>query len=464
VVTSLTLISLFSGAGGFDWGFHRAGYELLLASELLEASATTLARNLQLRMIRTPAVPVINGKPQVVQGDIRQLDFSHIETNPDVLIGGPPCQDFSMVKGHTREGLNGGRGQLYVEFVRAVMFLQPKVFVFENVPGLISANGGTAYETIQSDFTNLNRKRVEILDGGSKHLVPSHSVEDYQLVFSEIVDATRLGVPQTRKRLIMVGLRADIAASIDIEQTKKCFSYQLHGEGKLFRRYPLTTLEIFEGKPLASLNGSYRAVMDGYEGMWNEATNPAAEVWRKEIWNNLSRDVVKDYYLANQLDYSNFSAAEFDQAMREHEQLLAEHAWLDCPVTAVVAEDDTNEIPFETEAVIERMKRIPPDANYSFVDGTPWRVTGKGISFIYRRCHPLKPAWTVVAYGGGGTHSYHYDRGRTRLTLRERARIQTFSDNFQFIGRREEVRAQIGEAVPPLLGEVIASTIAEVIS
>jgi DNA (cytosine-5)-methyltransferase 1 len=103
------------------------------------------------------------------------------------------------------------------------------------------------------------------------------------------------------------------------------------------------------------------------------------------------------------------------------------------------------------------MAQIPPEENAEFVDGTDWRVTSKEISFIYRRPSPLKPAWTVMAYGGGGTYGYHYERDRQMLTLRERARIQTFSDDFEFQGT--DVRAQIGEAVPPLLGERIACAI-----
>ncbi|MEQ6360498.1 DNA cytosine methyltransferase [Thermoanaerobacter thermohydrosulfuricus] len=81
------------------------------------------------------------------------------------------------------------------------------------------------------------------------------------------------------------------------------------------------------------------------------------------------------------------------------------------------------------------------------------------MSLIYRRIHPLKPSYTVVAYGGGGTWGYHYRRNRGKLTNRERARLQTFPDTFLFKGTSSEVRAQIGEAVPPLLGKKIARAV-----
>ena len=124
-----TVVSVFSGAGGFDWGFHRAGFTTLLACEKLPQPAETLAMNLDLETIETPAQPVFNGRGIMVQGDVRDVDFRSVGKQPDVLIGGPPCQDFSVAiskKDDERPGLNGGRGKLYVEFVRALMFLQPK--------------------------------------------------------------------------------------------------------------------------------------------------------------------------------------------------------------------------------------------------------------------------------------------------------------------------------------------------
>ena len=115
------------------------------------------------------------------------------------------------------------------------------------------------------------------------------------------------------------------------------------------------------------------------------------------------------------------------------------------------------------KSVVERMRRIPPDENYKFVAGTPWKVEGKGISMIYRRLHPLKPSYTIAANGGGGTHGYHYDRDRATLTLRERARLQTFPDSFLFHGRKKDIRSQIGEAVPPLVAKRLAEVLADIL-
>ena len=101
------------------------------------------------------------------------------------------------------------------------------------------------------------------------------------------------------------------------------------------------------------------------------------------------------------------------------------------------------------------MWRIPPGQNHLFVKDTKWHVQGL-MSNIYRRTDPLRPAFTVLAYGGGGTWSYHYEKDRSMLTNRERARLQTFPDEYMFEGNRSQVRAQIGEAVPAQLGRKIA--------
>lgn len=109
------------------------------------------------------------------------------------------------------------------------------------------------------------------------------------------------------------------------------------------------------------------------------------------------------------------------------------------------------------------MHQIPPGENHEIVRGTEHEVEGRGFSLIYRRLHPLLPAYTVVAHGGGGTWGYHYRRSRSRLTNRERARLQSFPDTFQFVGKTSEVRSQIGEAVPPLLSLRIAEAVNNVL-
>lgn len=111
--------------------------------------------------------------------------------------------------------------------------------------------------------------------------------------------------------------------------------------------------------------------------------------------------------------------------------------------------------------VVEMLKHIPPGEN-AWYEGIPehlrLNVKRAKISQIYRRLHPDKPAYTVTGSGGGGTHMYHYEFPRA-LTNRERARLQTFPDNYVFMGGKESVRRQIGMAVPPKGAKIIVEAI-----
>lgn len=116
-----------------------------------------------------------------------------------------------------------------------------------------------------------------------------------------------------------------------------------------------------------------------------------------------------------------------------------------------------NELPRHRSRVIELLRSIPPGENCwheSVPESQRLNVAKVRMSLIYRRLHPDFPSPTVVGSGGGGTQGFHYDEPRA-LTNRERARLQTFPDDFRFVGGRQSVRKQIGMAVPPLGAEAI---------
>ena len=120
-----------------------------------------------------------------------------------------------------------------------------------------------------------------------------------------------------------------------------------------------------------------------------------------------------------------------------------------------------NELTKQSHQVVERLKYIKPGQN-AFTADIPeelqLKVKGAKISQIYKRLNPTKPAYTVTGSGGGGTHIYHYDEPRA-LTNRERARLQTFPDDYVFEGSKESVRKQIGMAVPQKGARVIFEAI-----
>lgn len=121
-----------------------------------------------------------------------------------------------------------------------------------------------------------------------------------------------------------------------------------------------------------------------------------------------------------------------------------------------------NEIPNMQTRTIKRLMEIPPGGNYLDIpENSPLYVKGRR-SHVYRRLHPDKPSFTIIARGGGGTWGYHFAEPRA-LTNRERARLQSFPDDFVFSGSISEVREQIGNAVPPLFAQKLAIHVAPLI-
>lgn len=135
-------------------------------------------------------------------------------------------------------------------------------------------------------------------------------------------------------------------------------------------------------------------------------------------------------------------------------------------IPPIAKDAPNNELTRQSENVVERLKYIKSGENAfnaKLPDHLKLNVKGAQISQIYKRLDPNKPAYTVTGSGGGGTHIYHWEENRA-LTNRERARLQTFPDNFIFYGSKESVRKQIGMAVPPkgikLIFESILKTFA----
>lgn len=121
-------------------------------------------------------------------------------------------------------------------------------------------------------------------------------------------------------------------------------------------------------------------------------------------------------------------------------------------LAGIPASAPNHETTRQSPTVIRRLELIDPGENAfnakRMSDELRLNVKGATLSQIYKRLHPDRPSYTITGSGGGGTHGYHWEEPRA-LTNRERARIQTFPDDFEFIGRKENVRRQVGMAVPP---------------
>jgi DNA (cytosine-5)-methyltransferase 1 len=271
-----------------------------------------------------------NRKNSVICKDIRKIDFHRLnDISPiDALAFGFPCNDFSIVG--EQKGINGVYGPLYSYGVKALKLFQPIWFLAENVGGLKNSNEGNTFNLIIEDLYN---------SGYS--------------VYPHLYSFDKYGVPQSRQRIIIVGIRKDIDLSFKIPSPA----------------------------PYAKFDNSCR----------NALENPPI------------------------------------------------------PESAT-----NNDLTKQSKQVIERLKWIKPGEN-AFTANLPehlsLNVKGAKISQIYKRLDPDRPAYTVTGSGGGGTHMYHWKEPRA-LTNRERARLQTFPDDFVFCGSKESVRKQIGMAVP----------------
>lgn len=179
----MKVISLFSGAGGLDIGFQNAGFETVVMVERDSACCKTLRANM-------PNVPVI-------EGDINAVSTAEIlkvarlkPLEAALVIGGPPCQSFSLAG--KRMGLNDPRGKLVLEFIRVVREALPVGFVMENVKGLVNWEHGRALDAIIEEAT------TPILYKGETYR--------YEVKF-QVLNAASYGVPQFRERIFIVGNR-----------------------------------------------------------------------------------------------------------------------------------------------------------------------------------------------------------------------------------------------------------------
>jgi DNA (cytosine-5)-methyltransferase 1 len=180
IKNKIKTLSLFTGAGGLDIGFHKAGFDILACVEIEPAYAKSLEKNRGVGRFFGP-------KLNIHCEDIRNFDPTpYVGIGIECVIGGPPCQTFSAA-GRRSGGVLGtidARGRLFESYCRILEAISPQVFVFENVYGLPGANDGAPWREICAAFGQLG----------------------YQLR-AEVVDTADYGVPQHRERLVIVGYR-----------------------------------------------------------------------------------------------------------------------------------------------------------------------------------------------------------------------------------------------------------------
>nr|WP_314045070.1 DNA cytosine methyltransferase [uncultured Leptotrichia sp.] len=341
------VIDLFSGAGGLSKGFLDAGYDIKLGIDFDEKALLTFSKNhgdtkaLKLDLFDLNNINIIKKK------------FEEKNDKLDVLVGGPPCQGFSLA-GKREE--NDKRNKLYTAMLETAKKLLPRAVVLENVPGILTLYDGKVKERIFKDFKKL---------GYSMNV--------------QILYAPDYGIPQIRKRAFFVGL---------LDSNKK-FQFP---EPILKKEEYITCEEAIGDLP----------ELDGIYG-----------------------DEVQEYVKKAETDYQ--------RDMRNGMTKIYNHIGT-----------------IHSEKTIKMIKLVPEGKNYKSL---PKEYQG-----LYKynealtRYHSKKPSLTINT---GHRSHFHYKYNRIP-TVRESARLQSFPDDFIFYGNKSEQYKQVGNAVPPKLGYVIA--------
>lgn len=263
----LNVLSLFSGAGGMDLGFQggfdflgthyeKNPFSIVFANDIFKQAADVYEDNFQHKVVRQSISELeLTDIDDIISKNTNQA-ISDI--NIDIVLGGFPCQTFSYAG--KRKGLSDPRGQLYLQMIRVIKHYQPRMFIAENVDGIRNSRKNIVGEDV-------NRSALDtILDDFDK--------AGYNVQYS-VLNSADFGVPQTRRRVIIMGIRKDLG---DIENQ--------YYPAKLFDE----TGEITGNK--------WKTSKDGIDDLWDKINSPT-------IYNHTSRDISKAKFYPNKKTQGN---------------------------------------------------------------------------------------------------------------------------------------------------------------
>lgn len=397
----MRIVDLFSGAGGLTFGFYynliggqfvRTDNEFLFANEYDAHAAEAFRANY-------PDVNMINRKIQ----DLTEEEIIQTigEKEVDLIIGGPPCQSFSTV-GRRRFD---EKARLYTEYIRMLRIIQPRMFLFENVKGMLSMKEQIPL-TDENGEPVLNEKGEQVTRPGELIM---NIIKDnfgnlgnglgYTLVGEKVLDAVNFGVPQHRERVFLVGVRNDIR-----EQINWKYPVATHGSDKIPH---ITISEAISDLPTIGEGES----ADAY---FNPPANPYQVLMRGQ----------------NQVLTQHFCGVHNEKMRR------------------VIAAVPQGEGRHYINALVDRGE-LPEFCKLT-----------SGYANTYGRLIENRPCTTITnnMCTPSALRCIHYAQNR-ELTPREGARIQSFPDWFVFSGQKGHVTTQIGNAVPPLLAMAVARQI-----
>lgn len=389
-----TFIDLFAGCGGLSEGFYRQGFKALAHVEIDHWACETLRTRMKFYGYKKYDKEVI--ECDITSDDILERIGNAVNGRTvDIIIGGPPCQAYSTA-GRVRDGkrmASDPRNYLFESYVKILEHYSPKYFVFENVTGLLSAQVKNA--PIFPKILKALGNKYKVIDN-PEFLV--HNTADY-------------GVPQLRKRVIIIGVRKDISKD----------PIELYNTIQKTHWNPETPPEERNGKmrfvDVRQAIGDLPPVEPGQDASTLEYAYPCDNEFLKRIGQS-GIHPLRDHIARrhNDMDRERFQVMihnhwTFGQLRREMPKYEHEHARV-----------------FDNSYVVQW-----------------WDL----------------PSKTILAHiHKDGFQFIHPDEKQRRtFTVREAARIQSFPDDFEFKGSRGEKYKQIGNAVPPLFAEALAKAI-----
>lgn len=408
----MNIVSLFSGAGGMDLGFKEAGFNILWANDFDINAVQTYKKNLG---------------PHIVYGDITKISSEEIpfsEKDIDVIIGGFPCQGFSIA--NKNRTMKDERNFLYKEMLRIIKDKKPKFFVAENVKGILSMAKGEVIKLIINDFKELG---YEV---------------DYKLV-----NAADYGVPQQRERVIIIGNRLGVKNPFPEITHADIFPGE-ENYNKIDSKYKNTNL-----KPYVTVEN----VIDFLRKIpiRNKYKDEMFNINGRNIYNHIASTSVKDKFWGRKYSVNQHEICDYLKYWRNKTGLstkkIDEHFGYKHTAGHWFRKDNNSgSIPKPSDWL--ELKKI-----LNFDDKFDEKVTTfieKPIKFeqSLRITNWNRASDTITAT----SPEIHIDKER-RLSARECAIIQTFPDNFVFTGSLNSIYRQIGNAVPPLLAKKIAENI-----
>lgn len=403
-------IDLFSGCGGLEEGFLQSEqFEGVASVEWLKPQVDTLKNRLKKKW------KITNSEDRVLHFDLQREDeLFHGWNNDevygshkgldslvkeaggiDIVIGGPPCQAYSIA-GRVRDekGMRSDyRNYLFEHYLSVLKRYQPKVFLFENVPGILSSKPGDRLvtELIREGFDDIGYEIVNDLKG--------HSV----------INAKEYGVPQARKRVFIIGVRK--------EDTQKNIQ-------ELLRSFYLEILPKYKVENEVSVKEAI-GDLPKYEPIYNEGAHKKRMVYK------LQKGEKENTITWHKPRYHNVRDMGIYKLLAEDLE-SGQHKYLD------------------SKALSELYKELV------------------GSHSPIHRYHVLKPDFpstTIIAHlYKDGNRFIHYDSSQARtITPREAARLQSFDDDYEFIGGQGAVFQMIGNAVPPLLSKNLAFALSKLL-